>query len=328
MGEKDLKKVFKMPNQAIQQRLSTFLPVFSLIILVIIFGIGNPSFFSMPNFYNVLRQSSVLLVASLGGTFIILMGSIDLSVASIIAMSGIVASMVLDMGLGVPGAICGGILAGCLAGMLNGAIFSYGKIPSFLVTLGTMSAIEGFSLKLTGGRTISIFDKSYRWLSSGSLIGDLPNVALFALIIYGICIFIAMRTRFGRYIYMIGGGEKVAQMSGVAIYRFKLYAFALAGSLSGFAGVLLAARIGARSARMADGILLDAIAAVVMGGTSLTGGIGGPHRTILGVLIIGILSNGLNMLSVDPYTQTIIKGTVVILAVFLTIDRRKIAINK
>jgi ribose transport system permease protein/putative xylitol transport system permease protein len=256
------------------------------------------------------------------------MGSIDLSVASIIALSGIVASSVLDMGLGVPGAICGGILAGCLVGLMNGAIFSYGKIPSFLVTLGTMSAIEGFSLKLTGGRTISIFDKTYRWLSSGTLIGDLPNVALFALIIYVVCVFIAWRTRFGRYVYIIGGGEKVAKMSGVAIYRFKLYAFALAGSLAGFAGVLLAARIGARSARMADGILLDAIAAVVMGGTSLTGGIGGPHRTILGVLIISILSNGLNILGIDPYTQTIIKGAVVILAVFLTIDRRKIDINK
>lgn len=328
MGGEDLKEISKMPNKDFQQRLSNFLPVVSLIILIVIFGLGNPSFISMPNFYNVLRQSSVLLVASLGGTFIILMGSIDLSVGSIIAMSGIIASAALDMGLGIPGAIGCGILAGGVAGLLNGAIFSYGKIPSFLVTLGTMSAIEGFSLKLTGGRTISIFDEGYRWLSSGTLVGDLPNVALFALIVYGICIFIAMRTRFGRYIYVIGGGEKVAEMSGVAIYRFKLYAFALAGALAGFAGVLLSARIGAQSARMADGILLDAIAAVVMGGTSLTGGIGGPHRTILGVLIISILSNGLNMLSVDPYTQTIIKGTVVILAVFLTIDRRKIALNK
>ena len=123
--------------------------------------------------------------------------------------------------------------------------------------------------------------------------------------------------------YAIGGGEKVAQLSGVAINKFKVYGFALAGSLAGFAGVLLCARIGARSARMADGILLDAIAAVVMGGTSLTGGIGGPHRTILGVLIISILSNGLNILSIDPYTQIMIKGAVVVLAVFLTIDRKK-----
>jgi ribose/xylose/arabinose/galactoside ABC-type transport system permease subunit len=322
------KNIKKTPQQSLHQRLSMFLPFISLVILIVIFSLGHSAFLSVPNFYNVLRQSSVLLVAALGGTFIILMGSIDLSVGSIIAMCGIVTPTLLDMGFGIPGAVIGGLIAGCLAGFLNGLIFAYGKIPSFLVTLGTMAAMEGLALKLTGGRTISIFNQSYKWLSSGSLVGALPNIALWAVIIYVFCIFLATRTRFGRYMYAIGGGEKVAKLSGVAINRFKLYAFAFSGTLAGFAGVLLAARIGARTARMADGFLLDSIAAVVMGGTSLTGGIGGPHRTILGVLIISILSNGLNILSIDPYTQIMIKGSVVILAVFLTIDRSKITVNK
>ena len=261
----DEKKIL-IPKQSIHQRLSDFLPLFSLIILIIIFGMGHSAFLSLPNLYNVLRQSSVLLVASLGGTFIILMGSIDLSVASIIALCGIVTPTLLDLGFGIPLAIVGGILTGCLTGFLNGFIFAYGKIPSFLVTLGTMSAIEGLSLKITNGRTLSIFDQSFRWLSSGSFIGALPNIAIWALLVWVLCILLTTKTRFGRYMYAIGGGEKVAQLSGVAINKFKVYGFALAGSLAGFAGVLLCARIGARSARMADGILLDAIAAGGYGG--------------------------------------------------------------
>ena len=178
----DYEKKILTPNQSIHQRLSDFLPLFSLIILIIIFGMGHSAFLSLPNLYNVLRQSSVLLVASLGGTFIILMGSIDLSVASIIALCGIVTPTLLDLGLGIPLSIVGGILTGCLAGLLNGFIFAYGKIPSFLVTLGTMSAIEGLSLKITNGRTLSIFDQSFRWMSSGSFIGALPEYSHLGLV--------------------------------------------------------------------------------------------------------------------------------------------------
>lgn len=321
------KKVNKN-DLTIRKQATTFLPFIALVLLIIIFGIGNSAFLSVPNFFNILRQSAVLLVAALGGTFIILMGSIDLSIGSLITISGCVAAILLGMNAGVFAAIVCTIGTGLIAGLINGLIFTYGKIPSFLVTLGMLSVLDGLSLIVLGGRPLSITNETFKWLSSGTLIGALPNVALWSLIIYGICIFIAFRTRFGRYMFAIGGGERVAKLSGVPVERYKVYAFILSGILAGIAGLLMAARIGAATPRMGEGILLDSIAAVVMGGTSLTGGVGGPHRTILGVFVISILSNGLNILSVDPYIQIVIKGAVVILAVLITIDRSRITVNK
>jgi len=212
--------------------------------------------------------------------------------------------------------------------MLNGVIFTKGQIPSFLVTLGSLSILEGGAGYITGGATITFREPGIRWLSEGELIPAVPNIVTFTMVIYVVTIFLAFRTKFGRYTYALGENESVVDLSGVKVDRYKIGAFALSGLLCGIAGALLTARIGTAAASMGQGLLLPSIAAIVMGGTALTGGVGGPHRTILGVLVIAVLNNGMNLIGINPFIQTMIVGGVVIVAVALSIDRRKIDIVK
>ncbi len=273
---------------------------------------------------NILRQSAVLLIVAGSATFIILQGSIDLSVGSIVTLTGIAAAiLVRDYQFGI-WATPAAMLVGGMAGCINGLLFAYGKVPSFLVTLGALFALDGLALLLSGGQAVQVMDRNYLKIASGSLIGALPNIALWSFLVFVVTSIIGSYTKFGRYMYAIGGGETVARLSGVPVDRFKLYSFILSGLLCGLAGALMTARLQAGSPRMGEGLLLDSIAAVIIAGTALTGGVGGPHRTILGVFIIGILSNGLNINAVDPHTQIIVKGGIVVGAVFLTIDRTKI----
>jgi ribose transport system permease protein/putative xylitol transport system permease protein len=223
------------------------------------------------------------------------------------------------------------LLSGVAAGVLNGLLFAYLRLPSFLVTLGTSLMITGVGLILTGGASIQIFNQDFLNISQAKLVPQVPNIALWSLLIYGIAVAVGIWTRFGRYAYAIGGGEVVARLSGVPVQRFKFYAFVISATLAGFAGVLLTARLGSGSpgytAASGDIVLLS-IAAVVMGGTALTGGVGGVQRTILGVLVLTILENGLTGMNVHPFKQAIIEGCVVILAVALTIDRSKLSAVK
>ena len=306
----------------------SLVPVAALVLLIIVFTIANPKFLTGSNFMNILRQFSVLLVAGLGATFIIIMGSIDLSVGSIVTMCGVVAALlVMQAGFG-PWAFFIAPFFGLVAGALNGAIFAYWRLPSFLVTLGTLSIVRGATLLRIEGAPVPIYNDSFANLVTGTALGPIPNIALWALGALVICTIIAFRTRFGRYLFAIGGGERVAKLAGLPVNRYKMYAFMVAGLLAGLAGVLLAGRIGAGTGQMGEEYLLDAIAAVVMGGTALTGGQGGPHRTLLGVLVITVLSNGLNVAGVDFYWQIIVKGIVVIAAVAITLDRSKVQIMK
>jgi ribose transport system permease protein/putative xylitol transport system permease protein len=308
--------------------LPTLLPAVFLFLLIIIFSVSSPAFLKHQNIMNIMRQSSILLIVACGTTFIILQGSIDLSMGSIVTLAGIAGALLIrDAGLGL-WAVPVAMLIGALAGFINGVIFAYGKVPSFLVTLGAMFVIEGVGLILCNGQAVQIWDRTYMKIASGNLLGFIPNIAVWAIAVYLISIIIAVFTKFGRYMYAIGGGERAAKLSGVPVDRFKLYSFILAGLLSGLAGALMTARLQSGSPQMGSGLLLNSIAAVVIGGTALTGGVGGPHKTIFGVMIMGILSNGLNINAVDPYLQTIIKGVIVVFAVFLTIDRSKIDIMK
>ena len=313
----------------------SLLPLLALAALVAYFSIASPVFLQPQNIYNILRQSSVLLIVAVGATFIILQGSIDLSIGGIATLAGVVAALVMrdsDLWLG---AIVLALVAGVVSGFINGAIFSYGKVPSFLVTLGMMFVLDGVALVLSTGAPIPIVDPAFLRLGTGNLIGSVPTIAVWAFLIYALGILLASYpTKFGRYVYALGGNERVARLSGVPVRKFKLYSFMFSGFVAAFAGIdgdsgdLLAARMQGGVARSGDYLLLDSIAAVVMGGTALTGGVGGPHRTLLGVLIMGVLSNGLNVTGVDPYLQIVVKGGVVIGAVFLTLDRNKIQIMK
>jgi ribose transport system permease protein/putative xylitol transport system permease protein len=304
----------------LRQTLVAFGPWIALVCLVIIFSLLNGNFFSIRNGVNILQQASVLVVLSLGVTFVIVMGSIDLSIGSIVSMAGMLgAVLVRDYGewsvLLVP------VVAGAV-GAINGALFAYARLPSFLTTLGMLFAINGMTLYITQGSAVSIApDLSISAVFNGS-VGGIPTISLWAAAALLISMFAAGRTRFGRYLYAIGGGEAVAKLCGVPVERFKFYAFVVSGFLAGCAAILLMLRISGSDPAMGAPLLLPAIAAVVMGGTPLTGGVGGPYRTVLGVLIITVLQNGMNLADVNPFLQDVVLGAGVIAAVAINMDRR------
>jgi ribose/xylose/arabinose/galactoside ABC-type transport system permease subunit len=306
----------------------TVVPLTGLIVLVVYFGIAADNFFTLDNLYAILRDGAVLLIVAIGMTWVIMMGSIDLSVGAILTLAGLLTALALEHGDGIVLSIAIGLGAGLAAGVINGILFAYAKIPSFLVTLGTSLAITGIAQWAVDGRSVQVLDIGFTNIAFKSLIAGLSNVALWSLIIYAIAVLVGFRTRFGRFAYAIGGGEVVARLSGVPVQRFKFYVFVVSGLLAAVAGILLTSRIGAATPAMGQTTAIDAIAAVVMGGTALTGGVGGVHRTLLGVLVITTLTNGLDTMAVNPYLQSIIHGAVVVLAVALTLDRSKITILK
>jgi ribose transport system permease protein/putative xylitol transport system permease protein len=304
-------------------------PFAMLIVLGVLFTVTTEEFLSYGNLIgNVARNSAVLLLVALAGTFPILQQSIDLSVESTVTLTGVLTVVLIgqfQLGLlAIPLALG----AGMLAGLANGLVFTKLKVPSFLVTLGTLSILMGFALIITGGSTITFRNQAIRGIATGQWIPGVPNLVMWGLLIYGATVFLAWRTKFGRYCFALGENERVVELAGAKVDRYKIYPFVLSGLLCGTAGVLLTLRISSASPNIAGGLMLPSIAAVVMGGTALTGGVGGPHRTILGVLVIAILQNGMNLLSVNPFVQEIILGVVVVSAVALSIDREKIDVVK
>jgi ribose/xylose/arabinose/galactoside ABC-type transport system permease subunit len=304
------------------------LPVAVVLILVIAFSASTDAFLSFRNLTAVASQASILLLASTGATFVILMGSIDLSVGAIVLLVGaVVVTAINGLDLGIS-ATAVGVLLGTLLGATNGIVFALGMIPSFVVTLGSLSVFTGIALELLAGRALQYNSPAFDELAIGQFVPHFPNVALIAIILWAIMVPVCFKTRFGRYMYVIGGGEAVARTSGVPVVRYKIYAFMLSGALAGIAGTLAAARVGAAGPTLGTDLLLNSLAAVVVGGTSLSGGVGGVHRSLLGVLIITILDDGLNLLGVNQYLQMIIKGAVVITAVLVSQDRNKVIIVK
>lgn len=295
--------------------------------LVVLFTILSNNFLSYGNLIgNVARNSALLLLVALAGTFPILQQSIDLSVAALVNLSAVL-TVILVSQIGVL-AIPLVLIAGMLAGFLNGFVFAKLKVPSFLVTLGTLSILNGVALIITGGSTITFRNPGMRSIATGEFIPGVPNLVFWALLIYAGTVFLAFRTKFGRYCFALGENESVVELAGAKVDRYKIYPFVLSGLLCAAGGLLLALRISSASPDVAEGLLLPSIAAIVMGGTALTGGVGGPHRTILGVLVIAVLQNGMNLIAVDPFVQEIILGVVVVAAVALSIDRRKIDVVK
>lgn len=302
-----------------------YVPILALVILCIFISLLQPRFLTFSNAMIVLQQTVVLLSAALGMTFVIVGGSIDLSVGSILAMSALATAMasgVLGLFAFIPG-----LLIGLLCGLINGLIFVKGKVPSFIATMGTMTTLRGIVLLFTKGAPVEIQSDAFLDLFTGRVFG-IPNAALMVLFAAAVTYVLYTRTVFGREVRAVGGGEKVARLSGLRIDRIKIEMFVILGLLCGLAGILQAARVMAATAQLGIGFELDVIASVVLGGTPLTGGIGSIQGTVLGAFIISVLSNGMNMLGVDPYMQQIVKGLVMILAVFITIYRKKIGLIK
>jgi ribose transport system permease protein len=307
---------------------SLWLPLGVVIVLTIFFSLTSTAFASIRNLTIVSAQASTLLIVCIGATFVVLMGSIDLSVGAVVLLVGAV-SVKIQNGTGIGGLIIvvAAVLGGLL-GLLNGVIYAYGVVPSFVVTLGSLSIFSGVALQILEGRSISFESEALDTIAIGQWIPPFQNIALCAIAIWGFGVLIAERTRFGRYMYLIGGGETVARNSGIPVKRYKVYAFTLSGLVAGLGGLLAVARLGAAGPTLGQDLLLNSLAAIVVGGTSLSGGVGGPHRTLLGVLIIAILDNGLNLLGVSAYPQLVVKGAVVITAVLVSQHRRQSVLIK
>jgi ribose transport system permease protein len=300
-------------------------PIAVLLVLIVIFSLSSPRFLTVSNLLIVLQQGTVLLVAALGMTFVIMAGSIDLSVGSIVGLAALVAALAsASMGAA---AIVPAIAVGALAGAVNGILVAKGKVPSFIATMGAMVVYRGVLLFFTRGAPISIDDDGFLSAYADRSFG-IPHSVMIGLGLAVVTYVILNRTVFGREVRAIGGGERVAILTGIRAARTKIVMYVLLGALCGIAGLLQGARAMAATAQLGEGLELDVIAAVVVGGTPLTGGVGSIFGTVIGVLIITLLSNGMNMAGVDPYLQNIIKGSVLICAVFATIDRQKIGIIK
>jgi ribose transport system permease protein len=303
------------------------LPLVSIVALVIYFTAVNPLFFSASNALNIGRQSSVLLLVSLAETVVILIGSIDLSVGALVTLTGILTALTVDT-LGAFGGGLVGVAAGAFVGLANGLLVTMLRVPSFLVTLGMLSILSGVTNQISQGQSILFANTLLPSLVNNAPILGVPNVIWFGLGATAILTIVAFKTKLGRYLYALGGGEVVAAHAGVPVTLYKVLAFVLSGAICGFSGVMLTGQVGAGTPTAGGGLLLNSIAAVVMGGTALSGGIGGPHRTLLGVLVIAILTNGMDVTEVNSFTQDIVKGAVIILAVSLTIDRSKYSFIK
>jgi ribose transport system permease protein len=303
------------------------LPLVSIVALVIYFTAVNPLFFSASNALNIGRQSSVLLLVSLAETVVILIGSIDLSVGALVTLTGILTALTVDT-LGALGGGLVGVAAGGVVGLANGLLVTMLRVPSFLVTLGMLSILSGVTNQISQGQSILFASTLLPSLVNNAPILGVPNVIWFGLGATAILTIVAFKTKLGRYLYALGGGEVVAAHAGVPVTLYKVLAFVLSGAICGFSGVMLTGQVGAGTPTAGSGLLLNSIAAVVMGGTALSGGIGGPHRTLLGVLVIAILTNGMDVTEVNSFTQDIVKGAVIILAVSLTIDRSKYSFIK
>lgn len=298
---------------ASRHRIGRYAPLLVLLALAAAFSMLNPVFASAENARNILFTASILLIASCGATFVILMGSIDLSVGAIATLSGVVAALAVpDMGYG---ALLFATLVGLTVGAVNGVVYVYLRIPSILVTLGTATSLVGVILYLCDGGSVPIRDAGYIAMTRTEFVPYVPLLVLFAVAVYAACVVVGERTRFGRMTLAIGGDEQTTALVGVSVNMVKVQAFAVSGALGGLAGALLASRLGTGTGTMGDFLMLETITAVVVGGTAITGGVGGVARTLLGVLVVAMLSNGMNLLAVHPYLQTIIRGLVILLAV-------------
>lgn len=285
----------------------------------LIFSLSAPSFLTAENSRAIVLSSSALLIASIGATFVILMGSIDFSVGAIATFCGmLVAGLAPQIGFYAVPVAC---FAGLLFGVLNGLIYVYLRIPSILVTLGTATTLSGAVLFISDGQSVPIVDSAIIAIAQDAWIYFVPNAVLIAAIIYLATLAIGSRTVFGRMAFAIGGDEQTATLIGVKVKAMKIQTFAFSGLLAGIAGALLAARLGSGTATMGNSMTLDSITAAVVGGTAITGGAGTVAGTLIGVVFITTLTNGMNIMAVQPYLQTIIQGVVILLAVLLNTKR-------
>ncbi|MEG4842376.1 MULTISPECIES: ABC transporter permease subunit [unclassified Microcoleus] len=289
-----------------------------LVGICIIFSLVTPNFLSVGNLINVIRQASINIVLATGMTFVILTGGIDLSVGSILGVTAVVGVLVsLVPGLGwfaVPAAL----IAGVFLGLLNGSLVAYLGLPPFIVTLGSYTALRGVAYLVANGTTVINRNLNFAWVGNNYL-GPIPWLVVIAFLAVLASWFVLRRTVLGRHIYAVGGNIRAARLTGIKVSRVLLFVYGVSGLLAGLGGIMSASRLYSATGMLGQGYELDAIAAVILGGTSFTGGIGTIWGTLLGALIIALLNNGLTLMNVSFFWQLVVKGLVIIIAV--TIDK-------
>ena len=296
--------------------------VIALIILCTVFAFANSRFLSLANFMNIFQQVAVVAIAAFGMTWVILLGEIDLSVGSIIAVAGMVGAQSLALGTGFPAALLITIIAGAILGAVNGLLTARLLLPSFIVTVATMSIYRGLVSLPTGGAPLMISDPNWQAIGASHFLG-LPLIIWILLVLFLANHIALSMTVFGRETYLTGGNREAALYSGIRVNRIKIIIFTLSGVMSAIAGILLSSRLYSAQTNAGLSYELDAIAAAVLGGTSLSGGVGTMPGTLIGALIIGVLNNGMNMLSVPYFYQLIVKGVVIIIAVWLDVRAKR-----
>ncbi len=313
---------------AFSQRYGILL-AFGLVCLVL--AVINENFLSQRNILNVLRQASINGILAIGMTFVILARGIDLSVGSVVALAGIISaslattsSTAMVAGGPYPAllALAVGLGVGALCGMVSGIVVARFNVPSFVATLGMLSAARGLTLLYAGGKPVPALTPEFRFIGSGSL-GGIPMPVIIFAVVFIVAWWVLNNSRFGRHVYAAGGNPHAAIVSGISVFRVRLSVFVISGTLAGLAGMVLAARTGSALTQAGIAYELDAIAAVVIGGTSLAGGVGRVTGTLIGALLIGVMNNGLDLMGVESYYQQVIKGILIVAAVMLDQSKHK-----
>jgi ribose transport system permease protein len=303
----------------------------ALIVMIVVFSVASPNFLQFNNVVGILLATAVNGVLALGVTFVIISGGIDLSIGTVMTLSAVMTGVLItNMGLPVPLGIVGGIATGGLAGVANGILIARFHIPPFIATLGMLNVAKGLALVISGLKPIYFNNTpEVNQGAMGSLIGSLiPGLAIpnIVLVLFGAAVVASLvlsRTILGRYTFALGSNEEAARLSGVSVDRWKIAVYTTCGLFAGLAGVLIAARLNSAQPALGQGYELDAIAAAVIGGTSLSGGEGSILGTVIGAFIISTLTNGLRIMSVPQEWQIVVTGGIVILAVYLDVVRRR-----
>jgi ribose transport system permease protein len=316
----------KTPKSSKSRSLSNFLQIAGilpiLLLICILFALLSPNFLTTGNAVNILRQASINIVLATGMTFVILTGGIDLSVGSVLAVSAVVAVLVSLLPVLGWFAVPAALLTGLLLGLINGAFITFLDVPPFIVTLGTLTALRGAAFLVANGTTVINRDINFAWIGN-SYIGPLPWLVIVALLVVAVSWFILRQTVLGVQIYAVGGNERAARLTGIKVNRVLLFVYGVSGLLSGLAGIMSASRLYSATGMLGQGYELDAIAAVILGGTSFTGGIGTIIGTLFGALIIAVLNNGLTLLNMSYFWQLVVKGSVIIIAVIIDRLRKR-----
>lgn len=290
--------------------------------LCVILTFASPYFLTWRNWGDILRQTSINGILAVGMTYVILTRGIDLSVGSILAFTGIVSGLVVAAGHGLPLALGAGLLCGTVLGAFNGLAVAQLNVPPFVATLGMLSVARGLTYIVNDGSPVTDLSDAYLALGNGSLGPISMPVLIFAVV--ALVFWLILRyTTYGRYIYAVGGNERSAKTSGIGVRKVTFSVYVVSGALSGLAGMILSARTTSSLPQAGMSYELDAIAAVVIGGTSLSGGQGSMVGTLFGALLIGVINNGLNLLGVSSYYQQVAKGLIIVLAVLIDVSRKK-----